>query len=231
MINITLANHTFKIMNSFSLVEKLCRDYITDYPAEATISVGDAEIFAESTEGREWSKAYLESLAVYRKICEYLIDFNTILFHCSAIKMNDKAYLFTAPSGTGKSTHTRLWKEHFGKQITIINDDKPLVEINNDVPIVYGTPYGGKSMIQVNTYAQVAGIVILNQAKENKIIRLSEREAYPMLLNQSYRPGSIEKTFRVMELVKKLVRIPTFSLSCNISDEAVVTAFNALKDL
>lgn len=69
------------------------------------------------------------------------------------------------------------------------------------------------------------------QAKENKIIRLSEREAYPMLLNQSYRPGSIEKTFRVMELVKKLVRIPTFSLSCNISDEAVVTAFNALKDL
>lgn len=212
-------------------MENLCHDYISNHHAETIISITDAELLAENTDGKEWSRAYLESLAVYRKICEYLIDYNIILFHCSALKMDGKAYLFTAPSGTGKSTHTRLWREHFGERVDMINDDKPLVEIKDGGAIVYGTPYGGKSGIQTNTCAEVAGIVILSQAKENKIIRLSEHEAYPMLLNQSYRPKDIAKTFRVMELVQKLAQIPTFSLECNISDEAVITAFNALKNL
>lgn len=212
-------------------MENLCHDYVTNHQAETTILITDTELLAESTDGKEWSSAYLESLAVYRKICEYLIDYNIILFHCSALKMDGKAYLFTAPSGTGKSTHARLWREYFGERVVMINDDKPLVEIKDGRAIVYGTPYGGKGEIQTNTYAEVAGIVILSQAKENKITRLSEHEAYPILLNQSYRPKNIVKTFHVMELVQKLAQIPMFSLECNISNEAVITAFNKLKNL
>lgn len=89
---------------------------------------------------RQFSDAYLETLAVYRKIADYLLSCDTLLFHGSVIAVDGEGYLFTAKSGTGKSTHTRLWREYFGERAVIVNDDKPLLHITDSGVTAYGTP-------------------------------------------------------------------------------------------
>lgn len=239
MFRIELAGHSFAIDNTYSYVEELCQNYITKKEPEDVISVSPEEIARENEDGGMWSAAYLESLAVYRKICEKLLEDNILLFHCSAIELDGKAYLFTAPSGTGKSTHTRLWREVFGNQVTMINDDKPLVsipkeslcdDIGDDTIRVYGTPYGGKDGLQNNKSAPVAAIVILHQAKENTIERMDAKSAYPTLLNQTYRRKDPEGMIKTLELVGQLAKLPVYSLGCTISEEAVMLAYHTIAE-
>lgn len=237
MFQIELAGHVFAIENTYPYVEKLCQDYITKKQPEDVISVSTEEIAKENRDGELWSDAYLESLAVYRKICEKLLADNILLFHCSAIELDGKAYLFTAPSGTGKSTHTRLWREVFGDRVTMINDDKPLVSIPmesvdedtcSNTMTVYGTPYAGKDGLQTNKSAPVAGIVILHQAEENTIDRMEAKAAYPTLLNQTYRVNDPKGMIKTLELVGQLAKLPVYSLGCTISKDAVMLAYHTI---
>ncbi|MGN0297752.1 MAG: hypothetical protein ACI4C1_00965 [Lachnospiraceae bacterium] len=243
-MTIRLAEHNYTIENKFSFVEKLCQDYVVEPDSTATvISISEEEIYGEYVCGLNQDQkilsapGYLESLAVYRKICEDIIKDDVILFHCSAIAMDGKAYLFTAPSGTGKSTHTRLWREYFNKKnscdnlhrVIMINDDKPLLAVRSEEVLVYGTPYSGKdSTLHTNTSEKVAGIIILHQAPENHIERLTAEQAYPMLLNQTYRSKRPENLIKILDLVHILSKLPVFSLGCTISREAVEMAYKAL---
>ena len=229
MLTIKLAGHVFAIENHYTYVEKLCRDYLTEEIAEHIIHVTEDEILAENQTGERWSYSYLESLAVYRKITEYLLTDDILLFHCSAFSIDGTAYLFTAPSGTGKSTHARLWRQYFGNRVITVNDDKPLLAVRKDGIIVYGTPYGGKENLQNNVSAKVGGIVVLHQAPENEIRRLSAKEAYPVLLNQTYRCEQPQGLLHTMDLVGLLSGLPVFSLGCTISTEAVELAWSALQ--
>lgn len=227
MFSIKLIDYVFTIRNRFPYIERICRDYITDTPGEV-ISISDEELAFEKQDDENFSDAYLESLAVYRKICERLLDEDILLFHCSALAIDGKAYLFTGPSGTGKSTHARLWRERFGEQVTMINDDKPLLAFGENGIAVYGTPYSGKHRLQTNTCAPVEGIVFLKQAPENRIRRMTASEAYPSLLSQTYRRSDPAGTIRTMDLVQKLTGLPVFALDCTISQEAVELAYQAL---
>lgn len=229
MFHIQLAEHPFTVDNQFPYVERLCRDYLTDEPGEQ-ISLSTEDIEREQTAEGHWPSAYLESLPVYRKICERLIQDNIVLFHCSALQLKGKAYLFTAPSGTGKSTHARLWREYFGGDVQMINDDKPLLQISPEKVTVFGTPFAGKEGRQTNTSAPVAGIVLLHQDTQNKIRRLSQEEAYPHLLAQTYRPKEPMAIVKTMGLVEQLVALPIYSLGCTISTEAVEIAYRALTE-
>ena len=106
---------------------------------------------------------YLETLAVYRKIAEKMIDYDTILFHGSVIAVDGIGYLFTAKSGTGKSTHTRLWRELFGERAVMVNDDKPLIKVSENGIIVYGTPWDGKHRLSTNTFVPLKGICFMSK--------------------------------------------------------------------
>ena len=228
MFRVKFADHTIAVDNKYPFVERLCKDYLADEKPEFTVKVTDDEIQAENKDGGHWSADYLESLAVYRRICERLLDDDVILFHCSALAINGKAVLFTAPSGTGKSTHTRLWREHFGDQVVMVNDDKPLLHIGDTIT-VYGTSYGGKDNLQTNTSAEVKAVVILHQAPENTITEMNTKQAFPTLLNQTYRKETADGMIKTLGLVDKLSHLPVFSLGCNISDDAIMTVYNELK--
>ena len=236
MFQIELAEHVFAIENTYPYVENLCQDYKTQKHPQDTICVTAEEIARENEDGKSWSLGYLESLAIYRKICEKLLEENIILFHCSAIEIDGKAYLFTAPSGTGKSTHTRLWREVFGSRVTMVNDDKPLLyipknttgECTNNPIKVYGTPYAGKDGLQTNVSVPVAGIIILHQAQENVIERLDWKKAYPTLLHQTYRRRDAAGMIQTLELVQQLSGLPIYSLGCTISKEAVMLVYDTV---
>lgn len=229
MFHIALANHIFTIHNRFAYTAYLCRDYVCEQSGQEIV-VSDAELALENRDGGHWPDAYLESLAVYRKICERLLEENILLFHCSALCMDGQAYLFTAPSGTGKSTHARLWRERFGHRVTMINDDKPLLEVGTDRVTVYGTPYAGKDGLQTNISAPVGGIIVLYQASDNVIQPMNAMQAYPILLNQTYRRQDPQGMIRTMDLVRQLAELPVYSLGCTISTEAVELAYQTLTE-
>ena len=227
MFNAEIAGHVITVDNKFDYIRDYYTGYITEKPSEFTVSASVEEIEAENVDGLNWNAAYLETLAIYRKICERLLEYDMVLFHSSALSFDGDAVLFTAPSGTGKSTHSRLWREYFGDRVTMVNDDKPILHITDKIT-VFGTPYGGKDNLQSNTSAPVKAIVILHQAKENSLKRLEPNEAFPTLLSQTYRVSSIEGMTKTMPLVGRLSHLPVYSLGCTISYEAVELIHNEI---
>ena len=142
-MTIELAGITFRIQNRYPETEHLCHAYETTDPPEIEIRISPEEIAFERERSvhedircgrrvKDWPDGYLETLAVYRKISEKLPEYDTFLFHGSAIAVDGAAYIFTAKSGTGKSTHTRLWREMLGMRAVMVNDDKPLIKVLPD---------------------------------------------------------------------------------------------------
>lgn len=228
MLTIELAGHAIGLNCRYAYLPHLCRDYRTTRPPQWMVQAGEEDLATENPQGEPHAAGYLESLALYRKICERLIREDVILFHGSALEMDGRGYLFTAPSGTGKSTHAALWRQVFGDRVTMINDDKPLLKITPVGVTVYGTPWAGKANLQHNINAPVAGIVFLHQAPENTIRRVDEREAYPRLLSQTHRvrdPGGLVHT---LDLVRQLARLPVYELGCTPTPEAAILACRTL---
>lgn len=165
------------------------------------------------------SLAYMESC---RQFCAHLLKFNGLYLHASAVELEGKAYLFSANSGTGKSTHARLWQQCFGAAAQVFNDDKPALRCLDGIWYAYGTPWCGKDGININKKVPLAGICFLKQAPENKIQELSKAEVLQWLLPQTmYR----NKTARQMDLLLAsledlLGKIPVFQLSCTPDLEA-----------
>ena len=145
-----LAGHTVEIESVYPQVHTLCADYRTDDHPEYVITTTEADIAyerqrsarADKLEGaavREHAEPYLETLAVYRKLAQLLVQDDILLMHGAVVAVDGQAYLFTAKSGTGKTTHTRLWMQQFGDRAVMVNGDKPLLHITNEGVTVYGT--------------------------------------------------------------------------------------------
>ncbi len=225
---IFLAEMPIKINCLFPSTAKYCRDYLVECDCKYEIYITEKDIqFEREMAASESPDQYLEILAVFRKIAETLIEENTIVFHSSAIEIDGQAYVFSAPSGTGKSTHTKLWREYFAdKRVRMINDDKPLIKIDSDI-MVYGTPWRGKERIGENIKAPIIGICFLKQGKSNKIHQIDKEEAIPKLLRQTYRIPNQEKLAKTIVLLNSVAkRIPIYEMSCTISKEAVEIAYN-----
>ena len=113
--------------------------------------------------------------------------YNTALFHAAVVNYEGKGYMFLGKSGTGKSTHARLWLKHIDGS-ELMNDDNPVVRFfddgNGGAPraVVYGSPWSGKTPCYRNVQAPVGGIVLLSQAPFNKIVRLKGVQAYAALV-------------------------------------------------
>ena len=160
-----------------------------------------------------------------------LINSGGMMFHSSCIEFNDEAICFSAPSGTGKSTHTSLWKQVFGDKVRFINDDKPAIRFNeNGKAIAYGLPYSGKNFINANISAPVKAVVFIERANSNSIRQIDGIEAVYKILNQTVKflPDK-EITAKLLDTVERFVTsVPTYILSCDISEDAVKVCYNEL---
>ena len=175
-----------------------------------------------------FSDSYLEMLAVYRKIAERMPEYDTFLFHGSAISVDDMGYIFTAKSGTGKSTHARLWRNLMGERAVMVNDDKPLIRVTEDEAIVYGTPWDGKHRLSSNIAVPLKAICILERAEENHIVPITKSEALPMLIRQAYRPADPVALAKTLTLIDRL-NVRLYRLSCNMDISAAVLSYNTMK--
>lgn len=237
-----IAGHNIRICSKYIRVHVMCREYTSCGDPEESFCPTKEEILREQTisdcenrlEGHPtqlFPQDCLEDLAIYRKIARWMVDRDTLLMHGSVIAVDGKAYMFTAKSGTGKSTHARLWKELLGDRAIMVNDDKPLLLIQDGSVVVYGTPWNGKHHLGQNVSAPLKGIAIIHRGENNVIHPVKASEAMPMLIQQSYRPEDPEGLKNVMKLLEQLWRqVPIWNLSCNMEMDAAKTSYEAMSN-
>ena len=190
-----------------------------------------AEDRLEGIPMRAFSDGYLETLAVYRKLAAALLPDNILLFHGSCVCVDGEGYLFTAKSGTGKSTHTRLWREMLGSRAVMVNDDKPLLKIQENGVTVFGTPWDGKHHLSTNIAVPLKSICILEQGKQNEIHRITPQEAYPMLLQQTNKPQDARLMYNTLQLLDSLKdSVRLYRLRCNQELEAAEISFKSMQE-
>lgn len=174
----------------------------------------------------------LEYMRVGAQFYTALIDNGGFLLHASAVVVDGVAFCFSAPSGTGKSTHTSLWlKEFADKGAFIINDDKPAIKLVDGVPMVYGTPFSGKYDISVNTSVPLKALCFIERSETNSIRRISPLNAVSLVLDQTLRPTEEKLMDKLLDNLETVVtKVPAYVLHCNISPEAAITAYREMSE-
>lgn len=167
------------------------------------------------------SESFTEFNLLLEHICNLFLPYDRCLFHGVAICVDDRAWLITAPSGTGKSTQYRLWKELYGDKVRLICGDKPILEFQSSGDIiVHPSPWRGKERWPGSGPARLAGIVYLEQGEYNSIRRMSVSEAVVPLYTQIlYQPEDETELRQAAAMLDRILRrIPVWKL-VNIGDE------------
>ncbi len=161
----------------------------------------------------------------------FLIAHNGLMLHSSAVVVDGYAYLFSADSGTGKSTHTDLWVEEFGDKAFIINDDKPALRKIDGEWFVFGTPWCGKNNTNKNAKAKLGAIVFLERSEENWIEDEDTKEAVTKFFKQTIRKLQIESNMDIVlsRIEEILSEVPVYKMGCNISKDAVKMAHEKIR--
>ena len=236
-----IAGRRVAVTCTFERTRDFCKEYLaSDGPVDFSVLVHRDDVYAEleksrleaEVEGIPFVKlsAYdYEQSALYRKLAEQLLAFDTLLFHGSAISVDGEAYLFTAASGTGKSTHTTLWRQTFGDRAVMVNDDKPLLRMVDGKVYVCGTPWNGKHNLGTKITVPLKGLCILERAKQNSIQPITLTEVLPLVMQQSFRPRNPASVHRVLELLNKLSESTgLYRLGCNMDPEAATVAYQGM---
>lgn len=159
-----------------------------------------------------------------------ILNFDGMLLHASAIEKDGKAYLFSARSGTGKSTHTHLWMKQFDG-VRMINDDKPALRYIDGTLCACGTPFSGKNDESSNICVPVRAIVFVERAEENKIECISAKDAIPLFISQTVRPAAEKYAVKSLEMLDRVLKeVPVFRLRCNMLPEAAICAYEGIEN-
>ena len=195
-------------------------------PADITLTCDVRRVLELNPQISSWDTAeYLGSGMVF---AQHLLRYYGSYMHASAVVLEGKAYFFSAPSGTGKSTHAEKWCRLFGA--TCLNDDKPAIRYIDDQWIAYGTPWSGKHDLSEPRGAPLGGIAFVKRGDTNSIRPMPAEEAVLQIMSQSlWKLPSPKAMDRQLELVDKLVRnIPIWELTCRNDDEAAWVSRNAM---
>lgn len=212
------------------------KEYLKAYQSDSTyydfeITITDEMLeYEKKVSLEENTEKYYEPMAILRVICDKLTDYDGFFLHSSTLMYKDNAYVFIGESGTGKSTHARLWREYLKDEVRMINDDKPIIRKKDDLYYIYGTPYMGKHNIGNNISFPIKAVFLLEQSKDNKLEKLDAVKATTALLHQTIIPNQKESMEKLLTMFNELLKQAQFyKLKCNISYDAVKTILNNLE--
>lgn len=225
---------TYKIADLFVQMDSFGRTVRQAAPYLCEDAAPDMTITSDAEELR------LKNPHLSLEDCEYmstggsfyrqLVRFHGIMLHASCVVVDGKAYLFSAPCGTGKSTHVQLWLRLFGEKAYILNDDKPALRVLDGGEVaVYGTPWSGKNDCSRNAKAELGGIAVVKRAAENSMRVLPAEEAVFALLNQTARSIHPELMDRLMDNIDAIVSTgKIYELSCNMDISAAKLSYETM---
>ena len=215
-------------MDTFGRTAEQAKSYITLCKRMPDIVVkGNAEDF--KARYPHFTLDDSEYMSTGSSFYRQLIDHDGILLHSSAVVVDGKAYIFSAPSGTGKSTHTQMYLKHFGDRAAILNDDKPAIRLIDGEFCASGTPWSGKTDWNINLTVPIAGICMLRRGEVNKIVPHTGSKALFDILEQTLRPKSADSRDKLISLLTKLIeKVPIWKLECNMDPEAAIVSYEAM---
>lgn len=212
---------------------KSCSKYlVSEKEAEYVFSCNDSEIVAEESEKVKFSIAYLEFVAMHRKVAEWLPFHNAFVLHSACFDVDGVGVAFAAHSGTGKTTHMRLWQELLGNRMTVVNGDKPIVRFFDDepeTPYAYGTPWNGKERLGCNMRTPLRHICFIERSETNFVEHLEKADVIDLIFNQVYMPKDPIAVMNTMQLIDRLLSCcELWVIHCNTNPEAAVVAYNTI---
>lgn len=235
-----IAGIVIRVDPLYESTREYCRAYLTTSQPEFSVAVTTLELEQEQClleqeaveQGlrvRRFKEPSLERSFIQRRVADFLISRNILLLHGSAVSVDGEGYLFTAPCGTGKSTHTRLWRDYFGDRATMVNDDKPFLKITSNGVTVCGSPWTGKHGLGNNISVPLSGICLLRRGIDNRI-QSSTRENLVLFLREQLHtpidPTLLPKMFEMVDTLTELV--PLWEMSCNKNVEAAKLSYDAM---
>lgn len=239
--NVDICNMVFAVSCIYPSTMRYCEGFLTDRHGDHEITVTQSDIDAERENCIKeeagvdpslltCSDSHMEIITLLRKIADYLTYYDRALMHGSAICVDGKAYIFTALSGTGKSTHTRLLRKLLGDRCTMINDDKPFLIFEQDQVLVCGTPWMGKHRIGSNIIKPLGGIFFLRRSEENSLQPMDPGKALPLTLSQIHRPVDAESMLHTLDMLDILLaHVPLYDFACNMDISAAELSSSVMK--
>ena len=226
MFHLSIAGITVAVKHRYGYLPALCKEYLA--PADALPAFEVCPTQAELDEEGKLSEprlpdAYLESVVAYRQIAERLPMYGAMVFHGAVVVLDGRAYAFTARSGTGKTTHLRLWLEAFGERAYVLNGDKPVLLCKDDGVYICATPWKGKENLGEGGILPLSGIGFLKRSEENIARPFAAKDALVAFSKQVYMPKSTESLLQTMELCDKVLSsVPLLDMYCNMELEAAL---------
>lgn len=246
--NVNIAGLEAEINTVYPSSYYFCEQYLSDGKPLFKIEITQEELRREVEQGggafftytgqakdnnyvieRDNSESRMEIALVYRKFIEAALDHNIIFMHGAVIAVGNKAVMFTAPSGTGKTTHIMKWLENLAGAF-VVNGDKPLIKIQDNEITAYGTPWCGKEKMATNTKVPLEAIVLMERNERNLIEEISFGQAYPFLIQQTYLPHDPEKAKKTLDRLYHLygkVHIYRFRFD-NYADDCFDVAYQGI---
>ena len=237
---IEIAETVFSVHSLFESTKDYCKHYLSEKEADFSVEVFpedltfeqnalDEEAREEGLKRRKFSDPFLERTAIQRKVADNLLNRDILLIHGSGIALDGEGFLFTAACGTGKSTHTRYWRDVFGDRAVMVNDDKPFLKITPAGVTMYGAPWSGKHGLDTNIAVPLKGICILERGPENRIFPIVPEDALAMMLHQGCEPTDDAGHPRFEALIRELTRsVPLWRMECTKDPQAAIVAREAM---
>ena len=231
---INIASLTVRLAGNQDETLEFCKEYLTDDEhVDIFVSASDEDVDGEiARHAGGGTRKYYEKIYLYRQMAERLPEFDCFAFHGAAIKVGGKGFVFSAPPGTGKSTHIMLLKKYFGDAVTVINGDKPIIRVAEEGATICPCPWAGKEGWQTKEEAPLSGIVLLKRGKVSSIKRISPSEYLEELIKQAYLPENSEAFLKTLELMDRATKnVPFYLLECDISKSAAEASFEVISSI
>lgn len=213
MVNfkIEIANIVLEINAFNESTKRYCGDFLSNKESEYVITMTQEDLENEkhiNEDGKVYANE--EISALYRKIADIFVDENVLVVHGSSFKVGNNAFIVTARSGVGKSTHVNLLKEYLNKDFEYINDDKPLLKVEDEL-VLFSSPWNGKERRGNNSSAPLRSVIFLNRGLTNTYKKLDNNsDVYFRLLSQIYLPRDKAKRENALLLIDILLRRISF---------------------
>ncbi len=218
-------------VNAFNeSTKKYCSDFLCDEDSNCVITMTREDLENEkhiNEDGKVYASE--EISALYRKIADLFIERNIVVFHGSSFKVDNYAFIVTARSGVGKSTHVGLLKKLLGDKLTYINDDKPLLEVNDNALMLYSSPWNGKERRGNDIKAPLKAVIFLNRGNNTYQQLTNNQETYFRLLSQIYLPRDKTKREKALKLIDVLLkRVNFYEINVNKEIESASLTYERI---
>ena len=225
-----IANTVFEVNAFNESTKEYCKDFLCDEEAKYVITLTKEDLENE-LHIQEDGKVYAneEISALYRKIADLFIEDNIVVMHGSSFKVGDYAFIVTARSGVGKSTHVNLLNKLLGNEFSYINDDKPLLEVNDHSLMLYSSPWNGKERRGNNTKAPLKAVIFLNRGNNTYQKLNNNQEVYFRLLSQIYLPRDKSKREKALKIIDILLkRVNFYEINVNKEIESASMTYERI---